>query len=135
MLVTFKSRLYFAAILMFIVILIGSFMVINFINTFKNSSYLESAINSSITSFTNVQKDTISIIYLSKLRKANIKIAKLEKKTFNTSSIDKNIAQLVKKIKMARVDNIIVANGFMSGFSREKFSTVFGVKKNIYINP
>ncbi|MHB1665717.1 MAG: hypothetical protein ACYCT7_10760, partial [bacterium] len=76
MLVTFKSRLYFAAILMFIVILIGSFMVINYINTFKNSSYLESVINSSITSFTNVQKDVISIIYLSKLRKDNIKIAK-----------------------------------------------------------
>ncbi|MHB8291115.1 MAG: methyl-accepting chemotaxis protein [bacterium] len=135
MFVTFKSRLYFAAILMFIVILIGDFIVINYINTFKNSSNLESVISSSITSFTNVQKDVISIIYLSKLRKANIKIAKLEKKTFNTSSIDKNIAQLVKKIKMARVNNIIVANGFMSGFSREKFSTVFGVKKQYLHKP
>ena len=103
MLVTFKSRLYFAAVLMFFIILVGDFIVINYINTFRNSSYTQSVISSTISSLLKIQRNAMGIVYLSKLRKADIKIAKSEKKTFNSSAIDKKIAGLVKEIKKDRV--------------------------------
>ena len=129
MLATFKSRLYFAAIMMFVVILIGNFVIMGYINSFKNYSYTQSVIGSTISSLLKVQRNTISIIYLSKLRQKDLKIAKIEKKTLNSSAIDKKIFNLRNAIKKARVDNTLSINGFTAGFSRENFKTVFGVKK------
>ncbi|MHB1646524.1 MAG: methyl-accepting chemotaxis protein [bacterium] len=130
MLVTFKSRLYFAAVLMFFIILAGDFIVIKYINTFRNSSYTQSVVNSTISSLLKIQRNAMGIVYLSKLRKADIKIAKSEKKTFNSSAIDKKIAGLVKEIKMDRVSVLPSINGFYGGFSHENFHTLFGVKKD-----
>ena len=126
---TFKSRLYISSIIMFLLFLFIDLMIIGYINSFRYASLRQSVISSTITSLSIANRDILSIIYLSKIRKDKLLIAKLEKKTFNPSIIDKKIDALIKKLQLRRKNQIIAINGFYSGFKHEKFKTVFGVSK------
>ncbi|MHB8232374.1 MAG: methyl-accepting chemotaxis protein [bacterium] len=135
MLSTFKSRLYIAAIIMLIVFLILDFSLLGFLNKNKNRSYIESVLGSVSISLLKVNRNAINLIYLTKLRKSNLALAALTKKTYNTASIDKKINGLVDKIKSARKSNVIAVNGFYSGFQREHFKKLFGIQKSLLERP
>ena len=135
MLSTFKLRLYIAALAMFIIFLILNFFLLGFIGKIKNRSYIQAVLGSTSISLLRVDRDASNLIYLAKLRESNLKIAKLTKKTYDTASIDKKINDLADKIKSARKNNIIAINGFYSGFQREHFKKLFGIKKSLLIRP
>ncbi len=132
---TFKSRLYISSIIMFLFFLFIDLMIIGYINSFRYSSLRQSVIGSTITSLSIANRDILSIIYLSKIRKDKALIAKLQKKVFNPSKIDSKIAVLIKKLQLRRKNQIIAINGFYSGFKHEKFKTVFGVSKKYLKRP
>ncbi|MCL4322073.1 MAG: methyl-accepting chemotaxis protein [Deltaproteobacteria bacterium] len=132
---TFKSRLYISSIIMFLFFLFIDLMIIGYINSFRYSSLRQSVIGSTITSLSIANRDILSIIYLSKIRKDKLLIAKLQKKVFNPSKIDNKIAVLIKKLQLRRKNQIIAINGFYSGFKHEKFKTVFGVSKKYLKRP
>ncbi|RZD14431.1 MAG: methyl-accepting chemotaxis protein [Candidatus Acidulodesulfobacterium ferriphilum] len=132
---TFKSRLYIAAIVMFIVFLILNFSLLGFLNKIKNRSYIQAVLGSVSISLLKVNRNAINLIYLTKLRKSGIALAKLTKKKYNTASIDKKINILVDKIKLARKSNVIAVNGFYSGFQREHFKKLFGMEKSLLKRP
>jgi methyl-accepting chemotaxis protein len=120
---------------MFLFFLFIDLMIIGYINSFRYSSLRQSVIGSTITSLSIANRDILSIIYLSKIRKDKLLIAKLQKKVFNPSKIDNKIAVLIKKLQLRRKNQIIAINGFYSGFKHEKFKTVFGVSKKYLKRP
>ena len=132
---TFKLRLYIAALAMFIIFLILNFFLLSFINNIKNQSYIQAVLGSTSVSLMKVNRDVNSLIYLAKIRNSNIEIAKITKKHYNAAPIDKKIKNLVDKIKSYRKNNIIAINGFYSGFQREHFTDVFGIKKSVLMRP
>ncbi len=132
---TFKLRLYIAALAMFIIFLILNFFLLGFISKIKNRSYIQAVLGSTSISLLRVDRDAANLIYLTKLRESNLKIAELTKKTYDTASIDKKINGLVNKIKSYRKNNIIAINGFYSGFQREHFKKLFGIKKGLIKRP
>lgn len=132
---TFKSRLYVSAVVMFSLFLFIDLMIVGYISSFRYSSLKQSVISSTITSLSMANRDILSIIYLSKIRKNKMLIAKLEKKAFNPSKIDNKITVLINKLHLRRKDQILAINGFYSGFKHEKFETVFGVNKKYLKRP
>ena len=132
---TFKLRLYVAALAMFIIFLILNFFLLGFIGKIKNRSYIQAVLGSTSISLLRVDRDVASIIYLAKLRKSNLEIASLNKKTYDTTAIDKKINGYVNKIKSYRKNNIIAINGFYSGFNSEKFKEIYGIKKALLKRP
>ena len=132
---TFKLRLYVAALAMFIIFLILNFFLLGFIGKIKDRSYIQAVLGSTSISLLRVNRDATNLIYLTKLRESNLEIAKLTKKTYDTASIDKKIKDLADKIKSARKNNIIAINGFYSGFQKEHFIKLFGIKKDVLKRP
>ena len=135
MLSSFKNRLYFAAIILFIGFLLLSFFVYGFVSGFKNRSYTQLVLGSTMVSLMRVNRDITNLIYLTKLRKSEIALNKLRKRKLNISKIDSVIKTLKFKISKARKNNILSINGFYSGFSHENFKTLYGIKKNLLKRP
>ena len=129
MLSSFKNRLYFAAIILFIAFLLLSFFVYGFVSGFKNRSYTQLVLGSTMVSLMRVNRNITSLIYLTKLRKSEIALNKFRKRKFDISRIDSAIKTLKLKIGRARKEQILSINGFYSGFSHEKFKTLYGIKK------
>ena len=129
MLSSFKNRLYFAAIILFIAFLLLSFFVYGFVSGFKNRSYTQLVLGSTMVSLMRVNRNITSLIYLTKLRKSEIALNKFRKRKFDISRIDSVIKTLKLKIGRARKEQILSINGFYSGFSHEKFKTLYGIKK------
>ena len=132
---TFKLRLYVAALAMFVIFLVLNFLLLGFIGKIKNRSYIQAVLGSTSISLLRVDRDVASIIYLAKLRKSNLEIANLNKKTYDATAIDKKINSYVNKIKSYRKNNVIAINGFYSGFKNEKFKEIYGIKKALLKRP
>lgn len=129
MLNAFRKRLFYASLLLFLLITVTSYFVVNYINTFKYFSEIQLVIYKTSNGLLEVKNDVASIIYLNRIISLKENIAKIKKVSFNSQSIKENILNITKEAKLIRKKNLTVLLGFINGFRNEKFTSVYGVKK------
>ena len=129
MLKTLKAKLYAGAVAVFLIFLIYDVFILSFIIKFKSNSAIQALLGSSSISLIRTNRDIDNLIFLTKTRKADIKSAKLAKKTYDTTIIDGRIDKLTNKIELAQKANMTALSGFYSGFGNKNFKKLFGFSK------
>ncbi len=131
MLTTLKSRLYFGSIIVFLIISIIFFFILRYVYFLRSASYNQEAISLTSISLVKIQRNVLNIISLEHIKKYKEEIAKLKNKPFNRNAIGLRIKKIIRNTKKIQKENMLSLNGYVNGFKKEKFISIFGIKKSL----